>query len=86
MEFTKVDENSFDGTNADRYIYDETALFSPNGTKLNVSSSYFKILDKDGIEMPDHWTGRRRNYDEATKLLNVLNNNGEYKPYTMVEV
>lgn len=51
-----------------------------------VSGSYFKILDKDGIEMPDHYTGRRRTYDEAKKMLDSLNKNGEFKPYTMVEV
>ena len=67
MEFTKVDENSFDGT------------------KPNVSGSYFKILDKDGIEMPDHYSGRYRYYEEAKKLLNRLNIIGEYKPYTMVK-
>lgn len=52
----------------------------------NVSGSYFKILDKDGIEMPDHYTGRRRTYDEAKKMLDGLNKNGEFRPYTMVEV
>ena len=49
-------------------------------------SSYYKILDKDGIEMPDHYSGRRRTYDEVKKMLDRLNVIGEYKPYTMVEV
>lgn len=51
-----------------------------------VSGSYFKILDKDGVEMPDHWSGRRRTYKEAKKMVDSLNKNGEYSPYTMVEV
>lgn len=51
-----------------------------------VSGSYFKILDKDGIEMPDHYSGRRRTYEEAKKMVDSLNKNGEYRPYTMVEV
>ena len=51
-----------------------------------VSGSYFKILDKDGIEMPDHYSGRRRTYGEVKKMLDILNKNGEYRPYTMVEV
>ena len=51
-----------------------------------VSGSYFKILDKDGIEMPDHYSGRRRTYEEAKKMVDSLNKNGEFRPYTMVEV
>ena len=53
--------------------------------KSDVREIYFKILDKDGIEMPNHYTGRRRTYEEAKKILNRLNKNGEFKPYTMVE-
>ena len=51
-----------------------------------VSGSYFKILDKDGIEMPDHYSGRRRTYEEAKKMVDSLNKNGEFRPYIMVEV
>lgn len=58
---------------------------NPSFCKTDVSGSY-KILDKDGIEMPDHWSGRRRTYEEAKKMVDSLNKNGEYKPYTMVEV
>lgn len=47
-----------------------------------VTCSYFKILDKDGIEMPDHWSGRRRTYDEAKKMVDSLNKNGEYSSIT----
>jgi len=49
-------------------------------------SSRFKILDKDGVEMPDHYTGRRRNYFEAKKHVDGLNKDGEYRPYRMVQV
>lgn len=57
----------------------------PTLQQHNVSGSY-KILDRNGIEMPDHWTGRRRTYEEAKKMLDGLNKNGEHRPYTMVEV
>lgn len=51
----------------------------------NISGSY-KILDKDGVEMPEHWSGRRRTYDEAKNMVDTLNKNGEYRPYTMVKL
>jgi hypothetical protein len=57
----------------------------PTLQQHNVSGSY-KILDKDGIEMPDHYSGRRRTYEEAKKMVDNLNKNGEYRPYTVVEV
>jgi len=46
----------------------------------------YKILDKDGIELPNHWSGGYRTYEEAIKLVENLNLDGEYKPYTMVAV
>ena len=46
----------------------------------------YRIVDKDGIEMPDHYSGRRRTYEEAKKMVDGLNKNGEYRPYKMVEV
>jgi|FLOH01.1.fsa_nt_gi hypothetical protein len=51
-----------------------------------VSSRFYKIVDKDGIEMPDHYSGRRRTFEEAKKMVDSLNKNGEYSPYKMVEV
>ena len=57
----------------------------PTLQQQSISGSY-KILDKDGAEMPDHWSGRRRTYEEAKKMVDSLNKNGEYRPYTMVEV
>lgn len=60
---------------------DETA----NSIKHNVSGSYWKILDKDGIEMPDDWAVTPRTYDKVKRLLDRLNVNGEYRPYTMVQ-
>ena len=48
--------------------------------------SFYKILDKNGVEMPDHWSGRRRTYDEAKKMVDGLNKNGEHSPYTMIEI
>tara|TARA_R110000744_G_scaffold296370_1_gene406240 strand:- start:8 stop:208 length:201 start_codon:yes stop_codon:yes gene_type:complete len=55
-------------------------------TISGVSSRFYKIVDKDGIEMPDHYSGRRRNYEEAKKMVDSLNKNGEYRPYKMIEV
>ena len=44
-----------------------------------------KILDKDGIEMPDDWAVTPRTYERVKRLLDRLNVNGEYRPYTMVQ-
>ena len=55
-------------------------------TISGVNSRFYKIVDKDGIEMPRHYSGRRRNYEESKKMVDRLNKNGEYKPYKMVEV
>lgn len=49
-------------------------------------NTYYKILDKNGVEMPNHYSGRYRTYEEASKMVDSLNKGGEYKPYTMVEV
>jgi hypothetical protein len=46
----------------------------------------YKILDKDGVEFPNHWTGRKRTYEEAKKMIDKLNETGEYKPYTMIKI
>lgn len=45
----------------------------------------WKILDKDGIEMPDDWAVTPRTYERVKRLLDRLNVNGEYRPYTMVQ-
>lgn len=47
---------------------------------------FYKILDKNGYEMPGHWSGRNRTYEEAKKMVDSLNKNGEHKPYTMIEI
>ena len=56
-----------------------------NSVKADVSGSYWKILDKDGIEMPDDWAIAPRTYEKVKRLLDRLNVNGEYRPYTMVQ-
>ena|SRR5688572_18402338 len=43
----------------------------------------YKIVDKDGDELPMHYARRYRSYGEAKKLVDRLNVNGEYRPYTM---
>ena len=53
--------------------------------KPDGSGSYWKILDKDGIEMPDDWAGTPRTYDKVKRLLDRLNVNGKHRPYTMVQ-
>ncbi len=50
-----------------------------------VNEKYYKILDRDGIEMPDNWAVTTRTYERVKKLLDRLNVNGECRPYTMVE-
>jgi len=49
-------------------------------------STRYEILDKNGDKMPDHYSGRKRTYEEASRMLERLNYNGEYKPYKMVKV
>lgn len=85
ISYKKTDANSFDGAKVDRFNFDDVSFANHNNTNTIVSGSY-KILDKDGVEMPDHWSGRRRTYEEAKKMVDSLNKNGEYRPYTMVKV
>ena len=54
--------------------------------KSNNFSGSYKIIDKDGVEIPEHWSGRKRTYNEAKKMVDSLNKNGEYRPYTMVKL
>mgnify|MGYP001231120414 CR=1 FL=1 len=49
-----------------------------------VSGSYYKILDCNGDELPDDWAITPRTYERVKRLLDRLNVNGEYRPYTMV--
>jgi len=44
----------------------------------------WKIIDKDGIEIPDDWAVTPRTYDKVKILLDRLNLIGENRPYTMV--
>lgn len=46
----------------------------------------YKIFDKNGIELPGHYSGGDRSYDEVKKILDNLNKNGEYSPYTMIKI
>jgi len=58
-----------------------------NGNNANtvLAAVTWKILDKDGIEMPDNWAVTPRTYERVKRLLDRLNVNGEYRPYTMVQ-
>lgn len=50
------------------------------------SCCLFDISDKYGYILPRHYTGRARTFEEAKKLLDNLNRNGEYRPYKMIHV
>lgn len=64
---------------------DDKQTSSGNSTKPIVSRrSLFDIVDKDGTVMPRHYSGRARTLDEAQKMLDGLNINGEYRPYKMI--
>lgn len=46
----------------------------------------YMIIDRDGTEMPRHYSGRLRTYDEAKKIVDSLNKDGEYAPYKMIPI
>lgn len=48
-----------------------------------MAQQFYKIVDKNGNEMPGHYSGRNRTYEEAKKMVDNLNKNGEHRPYTM---
>lgn len=50
------------------------------------SDPVYKVMDCDGIEMPRHYSGRLRTKEEAQRLIDSLNRNGEYKPYKMISI
>lgn len=52
----------------------------------NKAETKYKILDCNGYEMPNHYSGRLRTYEEAENMVKSLNEKGEYKPYTFEEV
>ena len=45
--------------------------------------SLYTIFDKNDMELPEHYSGRGRTWDEAKKLVEGLNKTGEFKPYTI---
>jgi 2,3-bisphosphoglycerate-independent phosphoglycerate mutase len=51
-----------------------------------VNDDKYSIFDCHGMLLPDHYSGRHRTYEEAKKLLDRLNKNGENRPYTMEKV
>ena len=57
----------------------------PPRTVPSFGGSFYKILDCEGVEMPDNWAVKPRTYERVKILLDRLNKNGEYKPYTMTE-
>jgi hypothetical protein len=48
--------------------------------------TFYKIVDKNGYELPLHYSDRHRTYEEASKLIQRLNQHGEYKPYKMIKI
>ncbi len=53
--------------------------------EIQTYEKLYDILDKNGFEMPLHYSGKPRTFDQATKILESLNKTGEFKPYSMVE-
>jgi hypothetical protein len=90
--YSKIDETSMllIGFNTDE---EKEFIDINNSTEfhqwiLNSSktSGNYKIIDNQGIELPKHYSGRYRTYEEAKKMVDNLNIHGEYKTYTMVKV
>lgn len=47
----------------------------------------YKIVDRNGYEMPEHYSGRHRTYKEAKRMVDRLNDSSDrHKPYKMVPV
>jgi hypothetical protein len=44
----------------------------------------YKIVDKNDIEFPSHYSGLGRTEEQAKKILQQLNENGEHRPYKMI--
>jgi hypothetical protein len=55
-----------------------------NVVKRYSNNILYKILDKDGTELPDDWAMTPRTYKNVKRLCDTLNINGEYKPYTII--
>jgi hypothetical protein len=53
--------------------------------KRNNNNRYL-IFDCNGMTFPNHYSNRNRTYEEAKKLIDKLNVNGEFRPYTMKKV
>lgn len=51
-----------------------------------MEDSLYKVVDRDGLEMPPHYSGRHRTYKEAKRLIELLNKHGEYPPYRMISI
>lgn len=51
-----------------------------------MEDSLYKVVDREGLEMPLHYSGRHRTYKEAKRLIESLNKHGEYSPYSMISV
>lgn len=65
---------------------DKNGEFVPSDNQvLERLAARFKILDKNGVEMPRHPSGRLRTLEEAVAMQDRLNKNGEYKPYSVIE-
>lgn len=43
----------------------------------------YDIVDKEGSILSRHYSGRGRTLKEATEMIEKLNKNGEYRPYTL---
>ena len=51
-----------------------------------MEETLYDIIDREGSIMPRHFSGRARTKKEADKMLERLNKDGEYKPYSLLKV
>ena len=46
-----------------------------------MKTQLYRIVDREGVELPQYYKGRDRTKEEADKILVGLNKNSEHRPY-----
>lgn len=46
----------------------------------------YNIFDGNGRQLPDMISGKKRNLEQAKKMVGGLNRNGEFPPYVIKEI
>lgn len=65
------------------YQYPDGTIVTGKAPKCEII--FYKIVDKNGFELPDKHPDQQRTYDEAKRIVDRLNENGEHKPYKMIK-